>query len=149
MPHTEDLVNSIEWVPYLVLQANNARDGTGTPNWVFRPKEKTVFFRRVRIQPAGNNVATVARLFINNGDDHTVPANNILFDEVTCPATTTTSHAAQITYVPITVNLWLTAGRRVNVTFGILDAPGTDAGFYLSSIAGQYSESVGDPKLYA
>lgn len=143
MPHTNDLVNIIDWVPYTVKTANSVRDGTGTPNWVFKPQQKTVFFRRVRLQPLGTNDATVARLFINNGNDHSVAANNYLFDEVTCQQTAL-SEVAQLTYVPITVNLWLPAGYRINVLIGFTVA----AGFAMGSIAGQYSGELSDPELY-
>ncbi len=86
-----DKVNSVEWVPYIVGKTgtdhdeNTSRLGTGEPNWVYKAKPETTYVRRVRIQPLGINGATVARLFINNGGNHQVAANNILFDEVDVP----------------------------------------------------------------
>ena len=144
MPHTEDHVNIIGWIPAALKIQERARDGTGAiANWVMRPQQKTVYFKRVRVQPLGECVATVARLFLNNGKDHTVAANNQLWDEITMPLTAV-SEVAQLAYQPFEVNLWLPAGYRVNITIGTTVV----AGFSIIGTAGKYSESVGVNELY-
>ena len=46
----------------------------------------------------GTNVATVLRVFVNNGSSNATPANNMLVAEMTLPATTLSEVAAQPAY---------------------------------------------------
>ena len=58
----------------------------------------------LRIKPLGNNVASVLRVFLNNGSDPNIPGNNALIYELALPASTLSQIAAMGHYeVPIGV----------------------------------------------
>ena len=72
----------------LLQTANTAKDGTGTTQLIFTAGADGARVERIRVRAAGTNVATVLRIFINNGSDPAVAANNVLFAEKTIAATT-------------------------------------------------------------
>lgn len=114
--------------------ANTAKDGTGTVLTVFTADATNGgFVPVVRVRPVGTNVATVMRVFINNGSTNATIANNILFLEVTCPATTVSEVAQQLP-VDIPIGFALPPGYKINVTVGTTVA----AGFAVSVPAGKY-----------
>lgn len=83
----------IQWCT--ISAANTAKDGTGTVGTVFvADATNGGRVERVRFRALGTNVATVARLFINNGSTNATAANNTLWTEVTLPATTLSEVAA-------------------------------------------------------
>lgn len=118
----------------LLTAANAAMDGTGTVVTVFTA-DATNAGRcdEIRFKSAGTNVATVARIFINNGAANATAANNILWDEVSLPATTASATAAIPTFV-IAGPKGLPPGYNVNVTIGTAVA----AGWYPSASGGQF-----------
>lgn len=114
--------------------ANTAKDGTGTVLTVFTADAtEGGFVRNVRIRAAGTNVATVLRLFINNGSTNATIANNVLFEELTLAASTLSEVAALQNY-DIPMNLGLPAGYKLNVTIGTTIA----AGVSCSAVGGKY-----------
>jgi len=52
------------------------------------------FLARLRFKATGTNTPTVARIYINNGADQTVAANNVFFGEVSLPGTTASNTVA-------------------------------------------------------
>lgn len=114
--------------------ANTAKDGTGTVLTVFTA-DATEGGRveKIRIRPAGTNVATVLRVFINNGSTNATVANNVLFTEITVAATTL-SETAALAETEITIALPLPPGYKLNVTIGTTIA----AGVFVSAIGGKY-----------
>lgn len=92
------------------------------------------YVQRLRLRPLGTNVASLARIFINNGSDTGTTANNILWDEVTLPATTNSETSALPTY-EIPLNFALPPGYRIFVTI----ATGVAAGFAITVIGGKYA----------
>ena len=72
----------------LLQTANIAKDGTGATQLIFSAGVDGARVERVRIKPVGTNVATVVRIFINNGSDPTVAANNVLYAEKSIAANT-------------------------------------------------------------
>lgn len=128
-------VPDIQWGVTLITAANTAKDGTGTVLTCFTADTTDGgFVSRIRFRPAGTNVATVARIFINNGSTNATPANNILFDEITLSATTLSEVAALPLY-EVPLNFALPAGYKINVTIGTTVA----AGYYVSVIGGKYT----------
>jgi hypothetical protein len=73
--------------------------------------------QKIRIRPAGTNVATVIRIWINNGGATTGAANNALYDEITVAATTN-SETASIAGTEVPMNIALPPGYRVYATLG-------------------------------
>lgn len=128
------LVPSIQWHTAALVTANTAYDGTGTVNTVFTADATNgsrVDYLKVRA--IGTNVATVLRVFINNGATQATAANNTLFMERTIPATTI-SAVAETADIYIPLDLSLPAGYVVNVTIGTTVA----AGLRVTAVGGAY-----------
>lgn len=127
------IAGDIEWGPTAITTANTAKDGTGTVLTCFTAGVDGGFVQRIRFRAAGTNIATVARVFINNGSTNATAANNILYDEITLAATTLSEVAALPVY-ELPLNFALPAGYVLNVTLGTTIA----AGYYVSVIGGKY-----------
>jgi len=123
----------IKWGTTAITTANTAKDGTGTVLTVFTANVDGGFVQRIRFRSAGTNIATVARVFINNGSTNATAANNILYDEITLAATTISEVAALPVY-ELPLNFALPAGYTLNVTIGTTIA----AGYFVSVIGGKY-----------
>jgi len=127
-------LGDIEWGATAITTANTAKDGTGTVLNVFTADATNGgFVQRIRFRSAGTNIATVARVFINNGLTNATPANNILYDEITLAATTLSEVAALAVY-ELPLNFALPPGYKLNVTLGTTVA----AGYFVSVIGGKY-----------
>lgn len=88
---------------------------------------------KLKIRPLGTNTGTVMRVWVNNGLTTGTAANNTLYDEITCLATTV-SQVLALQSLEISMNLGLNAGFRVYVTLGTAVA----AGFDVSGVGGNY-----------
>ena len=127
-------LGDIQWGASALTTANTAKDGTGTVLTVFTAdatnggRVETIIFRA-----AGTNVATVARIFINNGSTNATAANNILYGELTLPSTTL-SETTQLADQRLSLGFALPAGYKINVVIGTAVA----AGYYVSVIGGKY-----------
>ena len=87
----------------------------------------------IKVRALGTNVATVIRMWINNGSATTTAANNALFMERTL-SSTTVSETSEIADIIIPLNISLPAGYRIYATFGTVVA----AGFHLTAVGGDY-----------
>jgi len=87
----------------------------------------------IKVRALGTNVATVIRIWINNGSVTTTAANNTLYLERTLSSTTVSQTAEQPDII-LPLNISLAAGYRVYATFGTAVA----AGFHLTAIGGDY-----------
>ena len=128
---------SIQWNPAILTAANTAKDGTGTVATVFTGNaignNAGNFVQKLVARALGSNVATVLRVFINNGATNATALNNSLLAEITLPATTLSEIAAQTDYV-LPLNFAIPAGFKVNCTIGTAVA----AGYALTIIGGEY-----------
>jgi len=128
------LAPDIQWGAAAITTANTAKDGTGTVVTVFTADATNGgFVNRLIARAIGTNVATVLRVFLNNGSSAATPANNVLVAEMTLPATTVSEVAAQPAY-ELPLNMALPAGYKLNCTIGTTVA----AGYMLSVIGGKY-----------
>ena len=114
----------------LLKTANTAKDGTGTVQLIFTAGADGARVERVRVRAVGTNVATVLRIFINNGSDPAVAENNVLYAEKTLAATTL-SEAAELalnelptTTDPTAFPLVLPPNYRLYCTIGTTVAAG-------------------------
>lgn len=124
----------IQWASPALTAANTAKDGTGTVATVFTADAGNGgYLQKVVARSTGTNVATVLRVFINNGGATTTAANNVLYTENTLPATTLSETAAQPAY-EVALNVALPAGYRIICTIGTAVA----AGYALSAVGGKY-----------
>ena len=130
-------LGSIQWGTTTLTAANTAKDGTGTVTTIATGNNAGNnagnFLQKLVARALGTNVATVLRVFVNNGGVNTTAANNTLIGEMTLPATTLSEVAAQPDYV-LPLNFVLPAGYKINVTLGTAVA----AGYQVSAIGGQY-----------
>lgn len=132
-------VGSIAWGS--LSAANTALDGTGTVVTLFTADATNGSrVERLRFQALGTNVATVARIFINNGSTPTTAANNTLIAEVALPATTA-SNAALIGAVNLPNDVELLAlpvvlppGYKILAVLGTAVA----AGWRVTAFGGNY-----------
>jgi hypothetical protein len=128
---------AIQWSPAILIAANTAKDGTGTVATIFTGNNignnAGNFVQKLIARALGTNVATVLRVFINNGSVNTTAANNSLIAEITLPATTLSEVAAQPDFV-LPFNLAIPAGYKLNATLGTAVA----AGFALTAVGGEY-----------
>lgn len=117
-----------------IATANTAKDGTGTVVTVFTADAtEGGFVEKIVFQPIGTNIATAARIFINNGATNATPANNAYFTDVTLPATTI-SEVASMPSVTVQLGLALPAGYKINITIGTTVA----AGYAVVAVGGKY-----------
>ena len=114
--------------------ANTSKDLTsGTAYLAFTAASNGGYVQRIRFRALGTNVATVARVFINNGGATGTTANNILWDEITLPAVTISEVSALPTY-ELPLNFALPPSYRLFVTI----ATGVAAGYAITVIGGKY-----------
>lgn len=126
-------VAHVEWVNGITA-ANTAMDGTGTVNPVFTADATNgSFLQKIVFRPRGTNIATVARVFINNGLTNATPANNSMVAEVTLPAVTTSANNA-ITGIEMPFNMPIPPGYVINVTLGTAVA----GGYAVTAFGGDY-----------
>ncbi len=126
-------VARIEWSGGITA-ANTAKDGTGSVDTVFTADASNgSYLQKLIIRPRGTNVASVLRVFLNNGLANTTAANNVLVGEVALPATSN-SEVASLSGFELGLNIPLPAGYRVNVTLGTAVA----GGYAVSGIGGDY-----------
>jgi len=129
-------VGDIEWTT-VQTAANTTYDGTlGTPAIVFSASIDGAFVQRIRFKASGSATATVARVFINNGQSTGSVGNNVLFDEITLAATTAIQTAATAVY-ELPLNIALPPGYRILTTLGTVQSAG--GGWYATAIGGSYT----------
>src|ERR1700722_3493077 len=68
-----------------VTAANSALDGTGTVYGICTAGSNGAYVQRIRIKALGTNIATVMRIFINNGSASSTATNNVLYGELSLP----------------------------------------------------------------
>jgi hypothetical protein len=128
---------SIQWATPALTAANTAKDGTGTVSTVATGNaagnNAGNFIQKLVARPLGTNVASVLRVFINNGGTNATVANNTLIAELSLPATTLSEVAAQPDFM-LPLNLVLPPSYKINCTLGTAVA----AGYQVSAIGGQY-----------
>jgi hypothetical protein len=125
----------IQWSAAAMLGANTTKDGTGTVTPVFTAGADGAFVQKIVARPTGTNVATVLRVFINNGATNATAADNSLITELTLPATTLSEVAAQPAY-EMPLNFPMPPNYRLLCTLGTAVA----AGFEVTVFGGTYTE---------
>lgn len=122
-----------------ITAANTAKDGSGSVVTVFTAGTEGSPVDLIKIRQLGTNIATVLRIFINNGGANSTPANNSLFHEVDIPAVTVTETAAQadilLKFDGVSLpRLVMKGGHKLNVTLGTAIA----AGLQVTAAGGDY-----------
>jgi hypothetical protein len=118
----------------LVVSANTTTDLTaGTIYPVFTGNTNGSYVQKIRFRHLTTNVATVARVWINNGSTTGNAVNNTLWDEITIAANTVSQTAASINY-ELPLGFALPAGYIIYVTLGT----GIAGGLKVTVIGGDY-----------
>lgn len=119
----------------LVTAAANDYTGAGANNSLIFTSDATngSFVQRIRFKAGGTNIASVARIFINNGAAPTTASNNVFYGEISLPATTliATAATAELDYP---LGFALPAGFRIYFGLGTAVA----AGWVATVIGGAY-----------
>lgn len=91
------------------------------------------YIARLRFKALGTNIATVARIYINNSQIQTTGSNNVLYGEVSLPAITATNTAA-------TAEIDYPMGFAIEATFRIYVGLATTvaSGWVCTAIGGAY-----------
>ena len=122
-----------QWVNGITA-ANTALDGTGTVSPVFTADATNgSYLQKLVVRPRGTNVASVLRVFLNNGLTNATAANNVMIGELTLPATTASAVAA-LAGVEVPINMPIPPGYVVNVTLGTAVA----GGYAVAGVGGDY-----------
>lgn len=85
-----------KWNWCALTAANTAMDGTGTVGTLFTATSTSGVdsrIERIRCMAQGTNVASVARVFVNNGSSNATASNNSLITEIALPATSASNSA--------------------------------------------------------
>ena len=107
-----------------VLTANTTTNLTsGTIYDAFTAGANGSFVYNIYFRTLGTNVATVARIWLNNGSTTGTATNNTLIGEVTLPATTVSQISAQ-PHISWTFNEEIKAGFKIYITIGTTVAAG-------------------------
>lgn len=123
----------VEWANGITA-ANTAKDGTGTVTTVFTADATNgSYLQKIVVRPRGSNVASVLRLFLNNGGVNTTAANNVLVAELSLPATTN-SEVAALSGNELPLNIPVPPGYEVLATLGTAVA----GGYAVTAIGGDY-----------
>lgn len=123
----------IQWA-VAITAANTAMDGTGTVVTAFTADATNGgYVSMIKLKAAGSNVATVARIWLNNGSTNATAANNTLLGELTLLATTASNTLGLAEY-SYPLGFALPAGYKINVTLGTA----VSAGWIPTVIGGKY-----------
>lgn len=132
-------VGDIQWSTSNVITQNTATDiASGTAYLVYSADSTNGgYVQRIRFKPNNaatiNNVATVARVWLNNGSTTATTANSIFFDEISLPATTGAAASALPVY-ELPLNFALPPGYAIYVTLGTTVV----GGYRVTVIGGKY-----------
>ena len=129
------LTPKITWVNAAGLVANTTTDLTAGTNYNSGYTAGTNGSRVdfVRARSLGTNVATVMRVWLNNGSTTATAANNTQIYERTLSATTVSQTAEQPDII-VPLNLSIPSGYILYFTFGTAVAAGYDC----STVGGDY-----------
>lgn len=109
-----------------ISAAANDYDGSNANNAVLFTADSSEggFLQAIRLRALGTNVASVLRIYLNNGSSPTTAANNTLIDEIALPATTASATALTGPLLRRIFNLRMYAGERIVVGLATAVAAG-------------------------
>jgi hypothetical protein len=128
-------LGDIQWNTTPILAANTTTDLTSGTSYLVFTADTTNggYVQKLRFRSLGTNVATVARIWINNGLTVATAANNILFDEISL-AISTVSQTSALAVYELPINTAIPPGYKLYITLGTAVA----AGYTCATIGGKY-----------
>ena len=118
----------------LTTAANDFTGVSANNQLVFTAGADGSYVRKLHFKALGTNVQTVARIFLNNGSDPTVAANNKFYDDFQLPATTVSATAPTGAGQDYVMEIAIPATWRIYV--GVATA--VAAGYAVTAVAGNY-----------
>lgn len=116
-------VPNVSWGDVL-LTANTTKDGSsGTVTLAFTAGADGAFIESITGQALGTNVASLARVFLNNGLTNTAAVNNALIGQIGLPAITN-SENAEVAPVSLILNKAIPPGYRIYIVIATTVAAG-------------------------
>ncbi len=112
----------ISWSGNLTSATNNY-DGTSGTTLAYTAGSFGSYVRMMTAEAAGSNVASVVRIFINNGATTGTASNNTLFAQFSLPATTAIA-TASTAHIEIPLNVQLPNGYKLYVVLATAVAAG-------------------------
>ena len=116
-----------------ILTANNTYTGTGTIGTVFTAGANGGYLRSIKAKALGTNIASVVRVFLNNGGANSSATNNGLYAEFSLPITTS-SALALLPEIEIPINVALPGSYTAFCVIGTTVA----AGWNFTGVGGSY-----------
>ena len=116
-----------------IMSANVNMNGTSYVTPCFTAGANGSYLQRLIARPVGTNIATVLRVFLNNGSTNATAANNVLITEASLPASTANAAGALVP-VELPLNFAIPAAYVINCTLGTAVA----AGYYVCVLGGSY-----------
>jgi hypothetical protein len=115
-----------------VATANTSFDMiTGESASLFVAGPSGSYVSKIRLKPSGSTVASVFRVFLNNGGSTTVAANNMLYAELSVPAITAIQTLAQNDFelplniaIPASYILYGTTGTSLGGGYDVVTVGG-------------------------
>lgn len=127
-------VDGANTMPTHIITATGDYSGiSANHSLVFTAGAAGGFIQRLRFQAEGTNIATVARIYINNGSTVGTATNNALYGQISLPATTAsnTVATAEIDYI---MNFAINPNHRIYVGLATTVA----SGWMVTAIGGSY-----------
>ena len=81
-----------------ITSSNESREGTGSTVLLFTAGAEGSRIDQISVEPLGNNIQTVLRLFVNNGSTPATADNNALIHELTLGVSTGSQTVSGIAY---------------------------------------------------
>lgn len=127
-------LGDLQWI-ICGATTNTTTDLTSGTNYLVytAPAGSGGYVLKLVFRALGTNVATVCRVWLNNGSTTGTAANNSLVKEITLPATTV-SQVAALADQELPLGFKVPAGYKIYLTFGT----GVAAGFNATAV----SESI-------
>lgn len=132
--NTSPVFGRVTKTPYTtILTANTSKDGTSGTLYPLQDGGSTDYIvpadgailRQIRFVPLGTNIASVARVFLNNGSATGTAANNrMITNGVTLPATTNSETAGLNSDIVVPFDMKLQAGFEIFLTIATTVAAG-------------------------
>lgn len=116
-----------------VATASATYTGTSGTSVLYTAGANGSYVRSILAEAAGTNIATVLRIWINNGSTSGTATNNVLSLQFSLPATTATNTAATA-HIEIPVNIQLPVGYTLIAAVATTVA----SGWYLTTLGGDY-----------
>ena len=116
-----------------MLTGTNTYTGTSGTTVLFTAGTNGSYVQKIVLEAQGTNIASVIRIFVNNGSTSGTATNNSLFTQFTLPATTATATAAT-QHIEIPLNIQLAASYTI---IGVL-ATTVASGWTPTTIGGNY-----------